>query len=275
MNAYRKALLASAFFVSAVLVGGLLPAPSLAAADCRAPGTLQHATLGRVLDGDTLELEDGRRVRLIGINTPELGQARHPDQPLAQQARQSAQQFLQAGRLGLAIGAAAHDRHGRLLAHVFDPEGRSLEAHLLALGLGFPLSIPPNLALRDCLNRHAAEAQRRGLGVWSNTYFAPRPVGSLQPSDGGFGRYRGRVSAVGENRAGLYLELEQRLYLPIDKADRDHFDPAQLQRLAGQQVEVSGWLSYRELSAAQRARHWRPFRLRLQHPDQLIRLGTQ
>ncbi|HEY5716896.1 MAG TPA: thermonuclease family protein, partial [Motiliproteus sp.] len=200
MNGFLKALLASAFFVSAASALG-------ASSDCSPPGPLQTASLRQVIDGDTLELSDGRRVRLIGINTPELAHDTRPAQPLADSARRAADAFLRrdpSATLQLAIGTDSHDRYGRLLAHVFDRDGNSLEAQLLEQGLGFPLSIPPNLALRDCLQQRAHHARTQGLGVWSHPAFAPRQVSTLTPADGGYGRYRGRVSRVDRNRSGWY-----------------------------------------------------------------------
>jgi len=268
VTGYLKALLASAFFVAA------LPLAGATNAACTPPTHYQPAALARVIDGDTLVLEDGRHVRLIGINTPELAHDQQPAQPLAREARDAARAFLGHAPLQLVVGRDSQDRHGRTLAHVFDAEGRSLEAALLQRGLGFPLSIPPNLTLRECLNAAAQQAQTQHLGVWSHPDFQPRAVTALQPGDGGFGRYRGRVTAVGQNRSGAFLELEQRLYLPIDPQARELFDLAQLHALTQRTIEVSGWLSYRRLTAAQRARHFRPFRLSLQHPDALQVLRT-
>ena len=64
----KKASLVGAFFVSVFC----LPAHAL----CPAPGKLPQAKVQRVVDGDTLRLADGRNVRLIGLNAPELAHAR-------------------------------------------------------------------------------------------------------------------------------------------------------------------------------------------------------
>jgi endonuclease YncB( thermonuclease family) len=47
------------------------------------PGDLETATVAKVVDGDTIELSDGRKVRYIGINTPER------DQPYYQEAAEA------------------------------------------------------------------------------------------------------------------------------------------------------------------------------------------
>ncbi len=62
----RKASLVGAFFMSVVSVF------AGAAEACRPTGALQNVEVARVVDGDTVRLRDGRSVRLIGINAPEL-----------------------------------------------------------------------------------------------------------------------------------------------------------------------------------------------------------
>jgi hypothetical protein len=68
----KKASLAGAFFVSAIWLPG-------AQAFCPAPVGLSSVAVQRVVDGDTLRLSDGRSVRMIGLNTPELGKQGRSD----------------------------------------------------------------------------------------------------------------------------------------------------------------------------------------------------
>src|SRR3546814_12589758 len=91
-------------------------------------------------------LVDGRSVRLIGINTPELGRDGRKAEPFALAARRRLQALVQAsdGRVGLVLGQERHDRYGRTLAHAYDAQGRNLEAVLLADGLGFMVAVAPN-----------------------------------------------------------------------------------------------------------------------------------
>lgn len=81
-----------------------------------------------VLDGDTLRLSDGRRVRLLSVDTPELGR------PCADAARDFARAFVAGGELRLVPEQPRHDTYGRLLADV-EVGGRSLSRALLAAGL--------------------------------------------------------------------------------------------------------------------------------------------
>jgi endonuclease YncB( thermonuclease family) len=83
-----------------------------------------------VLDGDTLRLPDGRKLRLAAIDTPELGR------PGAQQAAECLAGLLQGRRLRLQPPDPPRDRYGRLLADVV-ADGSSVSAALVERGLAW------------------------------------------------------------------------------------------------------------------------------------------
>ena len=136
----KKASLAGAFFVSAIWLSG-------AQAFCPTPGGLTPVAVQRVVDGDTLRLSDGRNVRMIGLNTPELGKQGRSDEPFAVAARKRLEALVAAsdGRVGLVPGKESKDHYGRTLAHVYGADGANLEAQMLAEGLGFQVAVAPNV----------------------------------------------------------------------------------------------------------------------------------
>ena len=80
--------------------------------------TAQTLTVSRVIDGDTIDLSDGRRVRLIGIDTPEV----HPSSKLRRDARESGLTVGQIQELGrLASEAARALADGRVVELTYDP----------------------------------------------------------------------------------------------------------------------------------------------------------
>lgn len=196
----KKASLAGAFFVSAIWL-------SAAQAFCPAPAGLTSVSVQRVVDGDTLRLSDGRNVRMIGLNTPELGKQ-------------------------------AKDHYGRTLAHVYSVSGVNLEAQMLADGLGFHVAVAPNVDLVACQQAAERSARRAGLGLWRQA-----PVQKAQQIQrSGFAVVSGRVSKVQRNRGGIWIELQDRLVLRVAPNLLGRFDSADLEALKGRQIEARGWV---------------------------------
>lgn len=229
----KKASLVGAFFVFGFYLG---PAQAF----CPAPGKLPSAQVQRVVDGDTLRLVDGRNVRLIGLNTPEMGRQGRSAEPFAEAARQRLQALVKAGggRVSLRMGNQAKDHYGRILAHAYDKRGRNLEAQLLAEGLGYLVAIAPNLALVECQQAAERSARQARLGLWrSPPLQTPRQLKS-----GGFTLLQARVARVERNRGGVWLELGDSAVLHVASKALDGFDLRLLQGLQGRRVEARGWL---------------------------------
>ncbi|MBI2969765.1 MAG: thermonuclease family protein, partial [Gammaproteobacteria bacterium] len=101
-----------------------------------------------MIDGDTVALAGGERVRLIGIDAPEVGRDGAASQAGAEDATAALVNLVQeegGGFVGLVHGRERRDTHGRLLAHLFLRDGTNVQARLLAEGFAVPLIIPPNL----------------------------------------------------------------------------------------------------------------------------------
>ncbi|WP_179692934.1 thermonuclease family protein [Pseudomonas moraviensis] len=229
----KKASLAGAFFVSAIWL-------SAAQAFCPAPTALDSATVQRVVDGDTLRLSDGRNVRMIGLNTPELGKQGRSDEPFAVAARKRLEALVAEsdGRVGLRLGAESKDRYGRTLAHVFSAKGENLEAQMLADGLGFQVAVAPNVDLVDCQQAAERRARQAGLSLWKRS-----PVLKAEQIErSGFAIVSGRVSKVQRNRGGIWIELQDKLVLRVAPNLLGRFDAASLQALKGKQIEARGWV---------------------------------
>ena len=237
----KKALLAGAFFVfwATVAAGACEP-------------------VARVFDGDSFLLADQREVRLLGINTPELGRAGAPDQPLARAARERLVALLADRCVTLVFDREREDRYGRLLASVRLEDKTRVEAVLLREGLAWTVAVPPNLAH---LKRHqAAEAQARarGLGVWGEPAYAPAAAERLTPQDTGFRIVQGTVRRVAQGAYGAFLDLAPGVTLRIAREDLRYFH-LKPERFLGRRVVARGWV----------AEYKGGLRLRLTHPAML------
>lgn len=257
----RKALRWSAFFVAWLLVGQ-------AQADaCRMPADVVRVHSRTVFDGDTLELTDGRRVRLIGINAPEIGRDGKPSEPFARAAEQRLQQLTRGKPLYLASGGDPQDRYGRTLGHLFDAQGNNLEAQLLNEGLGFAIGVPPNLALVHCHTAAEDDARNARRGLWSG-----QPViDSSRVERGGFLIMRGTVRSV--DRAGQFwwLALDGEVVLRIHQNDRDVLSVRDPSTMRGELVEARGWVIDRLGQRSVKRGHQR-YMLPIRHSSMLLQV---
>lgn len=205
-------------------------------------GALRHYTVAAITDGDTLRLAGGERVRLIGINTPELGHGGTPDEPLAREARDALGQLLAGGEVWLDDGVEPRDAHGRRLAWAFDGRGHSVSAALLARGLGFHVAIAPNHGRAACLAAAERTAREAGRGVWSVEYYRFRPAAGLAPGYRGFALVEDRVTHVSFKENGWWVQLGGKVGVHIRPQDEGLYSRAELAALEGRSVRARGWL---------------------------------
>jgi len=122
------------------------------------------ATVTRVSDGDTIRLSGLGRVRLIGIDTPEVFGRQ---ECFGGRASRFVKRLLPPGtRVRYRLGAESRDRYGRALAYVWLEDGRFLNLLLVERGFAQPLTIPPNVDFAGRFRDAAAEARDAGRGLW-------------------------------------------------------------------------------------------------------------
>ena len=149
-----------------ILGAVLLASLALCVASTLASG--KTARVKRVNDGDTITLTDGRLVRYIGVDTPEIDYAKRRAEPLAYEARDFNRKLLRAGEVRLETGGEVRDRYGRTLAYVFLPDGTFVNAALLRRGYGFVLPTAKNNRYRKILLEAQRAAMSAGRGIWRN-----------------------------------------------------------------------------------------------------------
>jgi micrococcal nuclease len=133
-------------------------------------GLSRYAHVARVIDGDTLALDDGERVRLIGVDTPETVHPSKNVQPFGKQATAFTRGLVLGKRVRLDYDPAnAHDGHKdkyrRTLAYVFLPDGSLLNAEIIRQGYGFAYTRFPFQRL-DEFRRYEREAWEESRGLW-------------------------------------------------------------------------------------------------------------
>ncbi len=125
----------------------------------------------RIVDGDTVVCRGRGRVRLIGVDTPELSQ-----EPYGQLAAQGLAELVTVGTdVDLEPDVERRDRNGRLLAYLWS-EGRLVNWLLLRQGWAVVLTYPPNVQYVDWLTSAQDSAQQERSGLWAHGAFDCLPI---------------------------------------------------------------------------------------------------
>jgi micrococcal nuclease len=136
---------------------------------------LEVATVARVVDGDTFELSDGRKVRLIGVNTPE-STTRHEE--YGKEASNYTKSKLEGKQIWLQKDVSETDRYGRLLRIVWlqiptddmnesEIRTKMFNADLVLNGYAEPSTYPPDVKYADYFRKFAREAREKNKGLWA------------------------------------------------------------------------------------------------------------
>ncbi|MCL6414959.1 thermonuclease family protein [Aestuariirhabdus sp. Z084] len=254
MGGWKKALIASAFFIVCDLALALT---------CEPRGELESVKWRTVFDGDTLLLADGRRLRLLGVNTPELGRDGLADEHEAVAAKQFvARQLDRNSSLYIETAEQEKDRYGRLLARVYlGPDRHSLSELLIRQGLGALVVVPPNVSGWQCLAEAERDAKQEALGIWGQWPLSPK---ALERS--GFFVLQGEITGIDSSQKYWWLEVDRGLVLRVSKADRRRYPMLPGEGNLGQSVEVRGWVIDRQSRGGKLKKGHRRWMLPLRHP---------
>ncbi|MEM7207734.1 MAG: thermonuclease family protein [Pseudomonadota bacterium] len=234
-------------------------APGFASADpsCAPSRIDNHAVVTNVVDGDTLRLRNGDKVRFIGINAPEIGRDGNPSEPFSRKSLHRLRELLQENnfRVNLQYGVESHDRYGRRLAHIYLPDNRNVSEILLREGLAARIAVPPNLNFQDCLHNAEEIARERRTGIWSRNFVFDLDAKPLSPKMRGFHLLDGTVTRLQRASNGISFTLSNKLDMFIASADVHYFPASLLGTLEHRRVRVRGWISYYRQRQSLRLRH--------------------
>ena len=236
------------FFRRGVAVAFLLfAAPPLAAAALTDGGT---AKVSAVVDGDTVVLEDGSQVRLVGIQAPKLplGRPNFPAWPLAEDAKVALERLVLGKSVEMRYGGARRDRHGRHLAQLYTPDGTWVQGALLAGGFARVYSFPDNRAVVAEMLALEREARSHRRGIWGDPFYRVLTPDQAAAHIDTFQLVEGKVQNVAVVRGRAYLNFgpdwRTDFTVAIEPADMRVFRDAGLdpRALEGRRVRVRGWL---------------------------------
>jgi len=195
-----------------------------------------------VYDGDTVALEDGRKIRLLGINTPEV---QHKDK-MADAGGEDAKTWLinklQHDKVRLEFDFDKTDKYGRTLAHLFSEKKEHINLSLVKAGLATVSIYPPNLLYVNELLAAENRAEQDKLGIWRRPEYAAIPVSHLtEAGHPGWSRLVGQVVTIRNTRKSIYLVFSSQFEARIERKWQSLFPD--VNDYLGRTVEVRGWLN--------------------------------
>lgn len=120
-----------------------------------------------VVDGDTIVMADGSKVRYIGINTPEVARDDHVTEPFGKKPNVSMPGWC-GKKVRLEFDIEPNDRYQRRLAYIFLRDGTFVNAEMLSQGYAYLLYLRPNVKYHSILLDSQREAMSKKRGIWQN-----------------------------------------------------------------------------------------------------------
>ncbi len=173
-----------------------------------------------VIDGDTVELSNGRHVRYIGIDTPETKKNTKEGwvevrEPFGPEAKRFNEELVLGQKVRLEFDVQKEDKYNRLLAYCFVLRGGRevfVQAELIKNGLAYLYTFPPNIKYTDVLVEALREARSNKVGVWSvdldiDSKDASRFLGSRKMVLGVISRSRTTNKTIRLSMDGLLLVI--------------------------------------------------------------------
>jgi micrococcal nuclease len=154
--------------------------------------SLTEALVVRVIDGDTIELENGERVRYIGINTPETVHPEKPVECFGKAAKERNIELVLNETVRLERDVSDRDQYGRLLRYVYIDDVFVNKA-LVEEGYAYAYTLPPDVRHADTFVTAEASAREHDRGLWSACAGATE-----SEEDGRTCAIKGNISASGE-----------------------------------------------------------------------------
>ena len=164
----------------------------------------QQATVGRVVDGDTIEVKlEGKtyKLRYIGVDTPETVDPNRPVGCFGPEASKRNKELVLGKTVELEKDVSETDAFGRLLRYVW-LDGEMVNARLVRDGYAQVATYPPDVKYQQLLLQLQRDAREAGAGLWSSCGASPTPTvsagGACDYSETDKPQIKGNISSDGE-----------------------------------------------------------------------------
>ena len=126
----------------------------------------QIAIVARVIDGDTIELTNGKKVRYLGINTPETKAPKKIIECFGKEASQRNRELVEGKQIALEKNVSETDKYGRLLRYVY-VDDQMVNELLVKEGFAQVSAYPPDVKYQELFIKAEQKAREQKLGLWS------------------------------------------------------------------------------------------------------------
>ena len=219
------------------------------------PGEI--GVVAAVLDGDTLYLEDGLKVRLSAIQAPKLplGRKGFKAWPMAAESKAALTALTQKRRVQLYYGGNTRDRYGRALAQLYTLNAAGerdlwIQEEMVRLGLARVYSWPDTWHDTERLYAVERTARESKRGIWGDEFYAirsPEPNQLAQDVDS-FQIIEGIIVSAADVRGTVYLnfgaDYKTDFTIAIAKKNRKALERAGVNPmdLEGAHIRIRGWV---------------------------------
>ena len=184
-------------------------------------GSSRWVTVSHVYDGDTFKTDRGEKIRLLGINTPEMARDDHPGQPLANRAKKELESLILGKLVRLEFDQDQHDKYDRLLAHIYLRDGRWINARMIENGMAHVYTFAPNFRYSVELLIKERQSRDEKRGIWGTSRFEMLTSGHVGKSH--IGQFRVISGTIGVIDKGGWSFKLGNLSISIPRAYRQWF----------------------------------------------------
>ncbi len=243
--------------IAGLASAALLSAVSLGAAKSAALKPGESGVVASILDGDTLYLEDGLKVRLSAMQAPKLplGRKGFKAWPMGEEAKAALTALTQKRRVQLFYGGETRDRYGRALAQVYTLNAAGerdlwIQEEMIRLGLARVYTWPDTWQNSSALYAAERKARESKRGIWGLPYYAvrtPEPNMLAQDVDS-FQLVEGIITSTADVRGTIYLnfgaDYKTDFTIVVAKKNRRNLERAgfDVLSLEGAKVRIRGWI---------------------------------
>lgn len=175
-----------------------IPTSSLSPTETPTPASVSGTfEVTRVVDGDTIEIEGGEKVRYIGIDTPETVDPRKPVQCFGVEASKKNKELVEGKTVRLEKDITDRDKYSRLLRYVWVGD-LFINLELVKQGFASSYSYPPDIKYQKEFLAAETEAREAKRGLWEACPIVVSPTIKIQETPGYNCDIKGNIGTSGE-----------------------------------------------------------------------------